>query len=384
MAEAFESIKMPKICYVFGELSGGGHNLQAFKTIIYSGAASNCIAVSIFKNRDESLADLLIKNGIPLIKLDLNNKELLLRGKKKLRQIVLENGCNIVHSNGLKADTLCHFAFRNTNVQHIITLHNYLREDVFLRKGKLYSFVALSVQSYVLARTKYVIACSKTLQKQMLRDNSKLNVSVIQNGVDTDFFSPRDRQKLRIENGVDSDSLIFISTGRMSPRKRITETADSFIQADLEKKHQLWFVGSGECYEEYRRKYLQYKNIRFLGRREDIPDLLNIADIFVSSSETEGLPLAVLEALATGKKVFLSDIPQHKEILESFPSGGALYHLGNEAELAALFKKAHAYCVGTEQTPLKGTNFDIQVMGAEYAQYYRKVQMETLTSSAKA
>lgn len=40
MNKAFDQ-DMPKIAYVFGDLTGGGHNLQAFKTIIYSGAVKN-------------------------------------------------------------------------------------------------------------------------------------------------------------------------------------------------------------------------------------------------------------------------------------------------------------------------------------------------------
>lgn len=374
MRESFETANLPKICYVFGELSGGGHNLQAYKTIIYSGSVSNCIVVSIFKNEDESLERLLGEKKIKLYKLDLGMKGALTSGIKALKDIVYREGCSIVHSNGLKADTLCHFAFQNTKVQHIITLHNYLKEDVYLRKGKLYSLVALRMQSHVLSKSKYIIACSKTLQKQMQGDNPKLKITAIQNGVDIERFVAKNREQLRSEWNIASDTVIFISTGRMSPRKRITETADAFLAANLDQKYQLWFIGNGECFEEYQERYRNDDSIKFLGRRNDIPDLLNLADIFVSSSESEGLPLAVLEALATGKKVFLSDIPPHKEILDDFPKGGALYHLGDKAALMDLFRDAQEYLISNDKVSIQGTSFDIRVMGMEYAWYYKWVE----------
>lgn len=365
---------MPKIAYVFGDLSGGGHNLQAFKTIIYSGAKDNCIVVSLFEDQDNSLEDKINAVGIEIIKLCLSAKTALTHGVKQLRKAVETGKCKIAHSNGLKADMLCCLAFKNTEIKHIITLHNYLKEDVYLRKGKLYSFMALQVQGFVLKRSKNVIACSKTLQKQMMRDNPRLQITAIQNGVDTNKFQHKDKNMVRKQYDIDPELVVFISTGRMSPRKRITETADAFINANMNDNYQLWFVGNGECFDEYRNKYREEKNIKFWGRRDDIINLLNAADVFVSSSETEGLPLAVLEALSTGRIVFLSDIPQHKEIYDQINDCVELYSLGNTAQLSQLFRNVKYYLESNHKVlELKNTDFDINVMGRKYADYYRSV-----------
>ena len=369
MKKVSDGSQLPKIAYVFGDMSGGGHNLQAFKTIIYSGAKDNCIVISLSKGQDCSLEKKFDSIGMNVIYSPINKLEIF-SGIQNLKRIVLEQNCIIVHSNGLKSDLISHYAFRKSNIKHVITLHNYLKEDAFLRMGRLKATIAVHLQAYLLKKCKYIIACSKTLEKQMRSDNPNLKICTIQNGVDVDNFKLLDKKSLRRKYHIDSNKVIFISTGRMSPRKRILETGEAFLKANLGDHFELWFVGDGEHFEKYKAVFSKEKNIKFLGRQDNIVDLLNIADVFVSSSETEGLPLAVLEAISTGKPVYLSDIPQHKEILEEYSSVGKMYHLGDINELAELFKNTNEYIKGFRPISLLETNFDICVMGTSYRNYY--------------
>lgn len=363
-----------RIAYVFGNLSNGGHNLQALKTILSAGFKENCIVVSLFETEGTSIESEIKANGIEVIALNLGKKSILC-GIRNLREVVIRYNCNIVHSNGLKSDSMCYYAFHNTKIQHVITLHNYLKEDAYLRMGKMKAFIAVKVQSFILKRSQHIIACSEVLKQQMQSDNPYLKIDTIQNGVDTNQYKSEDMAELRKRYMIDQNKIIFISTGRMSSRKRIIETGKAFIMANLGNKAELWFVGDGEYFEEYKRVFSSIENIKFWGRRSDIPQLLNIADVFVSSSETEGLPLAVLEAISTGKKVYLSDIPQHKEILDKLTNCGYLYTLGHIDQLAKLFANTSKdkNQKSSSENVLKNTDFDINVMGRKYKEYYWKI-----------
>lgn len=350
--------EMPKIAFVFADLAYGGSNLQTVKIIQHSGAVNNCIVITLVDvENDTDIEDKLIEMGIRPIHLHFEKRKLFF-GLARLRHTVMKNQCQIVNSNGLRSDMACHYAFQGTDISHIITLHNYLREDAFLRMNRSKAMLATIMQTHVLRRSKHVIACSKTLQRQTEADIKGVKVTAIQNGVDPEEYP--------------EDALIFISTGSMTLRKRIPETVDAFIRADLPNA-KLLMVGNGPYLEEYKERYAQNKAVIFLGRRCDIKELLNISDVFVSSSESEGLPLAVLEAVSTHNYLCMSDIPQHKEVLDELEDVGELYHIGKVDELSELLKRASNKVKDFPQTSLKNTSLDIRIMGEKYRDYYCSV-----------
>lgn len=363
--------EMPKIAFVFADLAYGGSNLQTVKIIQHSGAVNNCIVITLVDvENDADIEDKLIEMGIRPIHLHFEKRKLFSE-LARLRHTVVKNQCQIVNSNGLRSDMACHYAFQGTDISHIITLHNYLREDAFLRMSRPKAILATIMQTHVLHRSKYVIACSKTLQRQTEADIKGLEVTAIQNGVDPKDYTVLDKAELRRQYGFREDELLIISTGSMTLRKRIPETVDAFLQSGL-KNARLLMIGNGPYLGEYKTKYAQSEAVSFLGRRNDIRELLNVSDVFVSSSESEGLPLAVLEAIACGIPVILSDISQHREILDEIPKAGDLYHLGEIQELSELFSTFTAQ-VGVQNNRIKNTCFDIAVMGRKYAEYYSSV-----------
>ena len=133
-------------------------------------------------------------------------------------------------------------------------------------------------------------------------------------GVDTRKFIPSSDKD---NNGRESP--VMINVGSFIPQRRQDLILQIYKEA-LERipGDRLVFVGEGErlqsCIALAKRLGID-DSVDFLGLREDVPDLLENADIFISCSEAEGLPNVLLEAQACGLPVVASDIPPHREAL---------------------------------------------------------------------
>jgi len=159
---------------------------------------------------------------------------------------------------------------------------------------------------------------------------------VIQNGVeiDSDIISktPAHKANARLEFGLSSTGNIFIYTGPLIDRKNIEFIIAAFKSSALQDDT-LLILGTGPLHDRLVRLTNGSKNIKLLGERPDISEFLSLADCYVSASIAEGLPNSVLEALACGLPVLLSDIPAHREVLQNAPNAGDCFSLSSSDDL---------------------------------------------------
>lgn len=109
------------------------------------------------------------------------------------------------------------------------------------------------------------------------------------------------RQALGLQDG----SFAFFFVGRLAPEKDLGTLIEAFAQlpSEVAERSRLYLAGDGD----QRASLVAHcaalnldNRVTFLGARSDVPDLLMAADAFVMSSRTEGLPMAMLEAMAAG------------------------------------------------------------------------------------
>ncbi|MEV6911266.1 glycosyltransferase [Amycolatopsis sp. NPDC051071] len=126
------------------------------------------------------------------------------------------------------------------------------------------------------------------------------------------------RAAVRASLGVAAGTPVALCLARLEPQKRHDVLLDAW--ALLESDAVLWLAGDGSLRAELESRHGDLSGrIRFLGTREDVPDLLAAADVTVLTSDWEGLPLAVLESMAAGRPVVATDAGGVGEVL----SGGA-------------------------------------------------------------
>jgi glycosyltransferase involved in cell wall biosynthesis len=154
---------------------------------------------------------------------------------------------------------------------------------------------------------------------------SRCDCRVIYNGLTlSPFQGPDERHEVREEFGWPCDSQIVINVARFSPQKNHRVVLGTTHLARKSRRGiRLLLVGDGRLHNEIVR-LIDHYGLRgkcvVAGVRRDVPRLLLAADVFLFPSRWEGLPGALLEALAAGLPAVTSDIPSVKEIAEYFHS----------------------------------------------------------------
>lgn len=270
--------------------------------------------------------ELIQSEGINAIGYDLDRRDVgvrhLIRLVRICREITNRLDIDIVHSfrflpNLLNIVANC-FNSRKVIV-HItglgVAFSNFSFPYLLL---KILSQIAFQI---VLFRANKVIVQNEDDAKDILF--AKLwnrKVVVIEgSGVDTSFFNKAlaNRAKLRIGSNVSTDDMIFICVTRLLWEKGIGEMVDAFQSLkESEPFAKLWVVGWPDkenprhVQDSYIKKFEKETNIRFLGKRDNIRDLLAMADVFIYPSYyREGIPRGILEALSMGLPIITTDMP---------------------------------------------------------------------------
>ena len=136
-----------------------------------------------------------------------------------------------------------------------------------------------------------------------------------------------DVQEKRKELGLPTDRIVILSVGEMTKNKN-QELIIRMVAEYKKKGEKICYALCGKGTEEERLRKLVAElgvenEVHFLGYHKDIYEIYKIADIFVFPSLREGMPVALMEAMASGLPVICSDIRGNRDLLEN-EKGGVL------------------------------------------------------------
>lgn len=151
-------------------------------------------------------------------------------------------------------------------------------------------------------------------------------IQVIPNGVDTRRFRPdpqaRDRVRSELQLGQE---FTWLAVGRFEVAKDYPNLLQAFAQVAARREDATLIVaGGGTLRDEVERLAGSLgltRRVRFLGIRQDIPDLMNAADAYVLASAWEGMPVVLLEAAACGLPAVATDIGGCSEVVRPGETG---------------------------------------------------------------
>ncbi|WP_233472763.1 glycosyltransferase [Cupriavidus respiraculi] len=153
-----------------------------------------------------------------------------------------------------------------------------------------------------------------------LRAVHAARIAVVPNGIDTARFrpDPTTRDAARAALGVGADTPLILNVGRLVPEKAQGLLLHAFAGLPTRHGARLLIAGEGPQRTELVQRIAQLglqQQAQLLGARNDIAALLNAADLFVLSSDIEGMPIALGEALACGCPVVATDAPGVVELI---------------------------------------------------------------------
>jgi glycosyltransferase EpsD len=252
-----------------------------------------------------------------------------IREIEKLRMILNREQYNIIHCHTPMGSVIARLAakkLREKGLKVIYTVHGFH----FFRGASLFNWlVYYPVEKYLAYYTDALITIN---QEDYYFSVKKIRIPLIYKldgvGVNLKKFFPIsnfEKNKLRINLGYCDNDFILLYVAEFIPRKnhRYLLTKISKLK-EVIPNLKIILAGKGILENEYKEMIERLKmsnTIDFLGYRKDINNLCRMSDIFVSPSLQEGLPIAVVEALASGLPVVCSRIRGHIDIIHNTRNG---------------------------------------------------------------
>jgi glycosyltransferase involved in cell wall biosynthesis len=246
-----------------------------------------------------------------------------------IRNFLGQQKIKIIHTHGYKSNLYAIASSIRKDVPRISTCHNWLGEGM---KMKSYAWL----DKFFLNKFDRVIAVSDSVKKEILNYNiSPEKVLIINNGIKIERFDEHKwKNNVRKEFGVEESSTVVGTVGRLSEEKGHINLLNA-AEVVLRRYPKVVFliVGDGPLREYLESRASQVaekifvkdgcssKPFIFCGIRSDMPAIYSMMDIFALPSLDEGLPMSLLEAMASKKPVVATKVGAIPKVIEDGHSG---------------------------------------------------------------
>lgn len=251
---------------------------------------------------------------------------------RKISREIREFRPHLIHAHDYKTNLLSVLLGKWHRVPVVTTVHGY---DP--RTPKMNRYYA--IDRWSLRWMGHVVVVNDDLCREVVSHGVSVDrCTVVANGIDSEMFQARnERSESKRKLRIDEDRLVIGAVGRLSAEKGF----DVLIRAaarllDEGLAIELLIVGEGPARAELQREISRCKHperMRLLGHCRDVIPIYEAMDVFVLSSLREGLPNALLEAMAMQVPVVATRIAGIPGVISNGESG-LLVEAGDELPLA--------------------------------------------------
>lgn len=307
------------------------------------------------------------QKNIELIKLNLSSLISLPKTYFSLVKLIKDYQPDVVHSHMVHANLLVRLVRLATPINKLICTAHSANEGGSLRMG-LYR-ITHSLSDLTTNVSEY--ASKSFIQKNAVPGN---DITTMYNGVNFNIFQydSAAKDKIKKELSIGVNTKIILAVGRFHSAKNYPNLIQAI--ASLKNKANDFVVliaGDGELRSEIEaciRKEDVSSEVMLLGRRSDIPVLMSACDVFVLSSDYEGLPTVLIEAMACQAHVVSTDVSGAREIIHG---NGEIVPTGDPESLAksieSLLIEHNKNKLGAEYVK---TKFDLNVISDQWLGMY--------------
>jgi len=289
-------------------------------------------------------------------------------------RIVREDKVDLIHAHEFDAIVHGMVVAALAGIPMVATVHGRIYFWEKARRRAAYRLVSRYAQ---------MVAVSEELRHFLIDQVGihKNRVRVIYNGVDEPArFDRNDVAQYKKDLGIPHDDTVVGVIGNLYPVKGHTYLLQAIPQILTTcPQTSFLFIGRGELEVPLKTQVKELgveEKVRFLGLRQDIPTLLSVMDIFAMPSLSEGLSIALLEAMAAAKPVVATDVGGNPELVASGETGLLVPAKDPEALAHALVQLLNdpATMQRYGQAGLKRVRdrFALQTMTSEYQAIYQR------------
>jgi glycosyltransferase involved in cell wall biosynthesis len=289
-----------------------------------------------------------------------------------IRELAARTKADIVHAHGYKADIYGYFALRGSRIPLVSTCHTWYDNNPLVT---LYGMA----DRLVLRNYAAVVAVSDEVKQRLLKAGVREDkIHLVRNGID---LRPFDNASPSLPSAVFEDHPPIVGLiGRLSVEKGV----DIFLHAAAHVLVELpstKFVVVGEGPDRDKLESLiddlkLRQSVSMLGRRDDMPSVYASLDIMVSASRQEGLPMAILEGMASSLPIIATPVGDVPAMVRDGHTG-VIVPPENAALLASaivtlLRNPAQRERLGVAARKLIEDEFSADRMTADYLRVYAK------------
>jgi len=255
----------------------------------------------------------------------------ILRGLRLLKSVIENEKIQVVQTHLPGANFWGLLLELNKVLPVLATIHNNQEFRYGDRDNQLLAFFRKTAYKQILNRCHGTVAVSEKVRNSLIQDlgieeSAASRISVVNNGVEIpQLLSSGEIKKIRTQLNIDEEKPLVLAAGRFSEQKNFGDLIDAAaILRDRGESFQLVIGGDGEQRAVFqdRVRHLELENLVSLpGNLVNLNKVMLAADVYTMSSLWEGLPLVLLEAMATGLPAVAYGIPGVDELIASGENG---------------------------------------------------------------